>query len=360
MKLFAMTLISALIRLPLAVALSCVVLAAFILVQGLLLFPEHVDQLRNPSRTSIHRFMPLAGGNSALVLLRHHRHATLDHPRSAVGVLSVSDRGCFLRELPLDFAPFSACGARTGSWLFASSSEGRLYSFDLKSRVPTPRLLGSHGEGGVHDMECTADGSLVIASNRRIITAWRPDESGCLWRRDDLDIICACFLGQTSRLFCGVVNGGVHELDGCTGATVRTFPTSGLPVSMDISPNGKLLAILNHDGVLLVIDLKSGLPLWRKKLPSPAAGPRFSPDSHFLISPSERRGPTVQVLAATTGESVAELMGAKAEIAGIACSENGSVCAWDVSGTITAWSLSSRSLLRQFHVACLPPHVRSS
>ncbi len=57
---------------------------------------------------------------------------------------------------------------------------------------------------------------------------------------------------------------------------------------------------------------------------------------------------TVHVLPTTTGELLAELRGAKAQIAGIEVTASGIVYAWDISGTLTAWDLATRKLLRQF------------
>src|SRR5262245_19726946 len=119
---------------------------------------------------------------------------------------------------------------------------------------------------------------------------------------------------------------------------------------MDVSRGASRLATLNHDGNFVVIDLATHQPLWRRKFPLPAAGPRFSPDGELVLAPSENRQPALLVLSAATGQKQAELSGARAEIAGIAVAENGVVYAWDHYGTITAWNVASGALLRQLSV----------
>ena len=356
-----MPLKSLLIRLLLAVGLSAVILIVFIIIQGALFFPEHVKTLRTPAQTTIIRLSPISDGTSAVVLLRHQLCVTDDRLSTSVGVWSFDGGGCSFRKLPLNFTPFDAVGVRTGQRLFVSSQEGRLYVVDLNSPAPQLHLLGIHGEGFMPTLECSDDGSIVFAADRRVLAAWRPDPPALLWRRDDLDVNCACFSGQTSRLFCGMSGGNGCVLDGLTGKTLQAFRVHcSYPFAMDISASEARLAALNGDGTLIVSDLATNQPLWRKEFLRPAAEPRFSPDGEFLAAPSEDGKATLLVLSAATGQLHAELTGATSRIAGIAWLENRVVCAWDDSGTITAWNVTSRSLLRQFSVECLATNTGSS
>gem|GEM_PF-6976980 len=340
--------------------MSACALAALIAVQGALFFSQHIEESRNPVQTTVHRLSLSADGRQAGVLLLHVPRTALHAPSNTVGVWDIADSGCSVRKCPLDSSPFNAVLSRTGRRLFASSNDGQLSVCDLPSPASRPRLLGTHDEGFMHTLECTYDGSIVVATNRRILGAWSPDTSECLWRRNDLDLLCACFWGKTNRLFCGLSGGAGCELNGLTGDTLRTFPTHcDLVVSIDVSADGSLLAALNHDGALVVADLATNQPLWRRKFPPPAAKPRFSPDGQLVLTPADSRKPSLLVLTAATGEQRCELKGAKAEIAGIAVSENGVVYAWDTSGAITSWNLSSGALLRQIGVECLLANMRS-
>jgi hypothetical protein len=56
------------------------------------------------------------------------------------------------------------------------------------------------------------------------------------------------------------------------------------------------------------------------------------------------------VLSTATGELLAELRGAEAEIVGIEVTTSGIVYAWDASGTLTAWDLATRTLFRQYNL----------
>jgi len=352
---------SLLIRLSLAIGLSAAVLAVFIVLQGTLLFPEYVETLRNPTKATVLRLSPSSDGQTTVVLLWHAPRVGLDAVTSTVGVWSVADSGCSFRKLPFAYSPFNAVAARSGRHVFASSKDGRVYALDLASPTSLPRLLGIHNERFLHTLECSHDGSIVIGTDGRILCAWRPIPPGRLWRRDDLDVTCAFFYGQRSRLFCGLTQGDVCELDGLTGATLRTFPSHcSCPLSLDFSADGTRLAALDHNGELVVGDLATNQPLWRRRFRPPVAGPRFSPDGELVIAPLESRRAALLVLSAATGQQLAELTGAKAQVAGIEVSENGVVYAWSFfSGTVTAWNIASGSLVGELSVECLPASVGS-
>lgn len=349
------------IRLLLAVGLSAVAVAVSIVLQGPLLFPEHLENLRNPLETTIHRFCPVNDGTNAVVLLKHNSCVSLDAPATTLGIWNFSHGNCSLRKISTDFVTFNAVGARSGRYLFASSNEGRLYAFDRNFQVPVPRILGTHDEKFALDLACTYDGSIIIAASPCCISAWRTDVPGRLWQRHDIFVTSYCFYAQTNRLFCGVVERDGYEIDGLTGQTLRTFPTyCSIPVSIDVSPDGARLAVLNHDNAFFLIDLETQRPLWSKKFPTSAPGARFSPDGKRLITRSENDKPTLLVLSVETGQQLTELAGARAQIVGIAWTENDVVFAWDTSGTISTWNASSGSILRQCNTECLPTNPTSS
>ena len=55
------------------------------------------------------------------------------------------------------------------------------------------------------------------------------------------------------------------------------------------------------------------------------------------------RAPEVHALSTTTGEPLAELRGARAQIVGIEVTDSGILYAWDATGTLTTWDLAARA-----------------
>jgi len=183
------------------------------------------------------------------------------------------------------------------------------------------------------------------------ISAWSSaTTTTCLWQRSDISVVGAHF-DPTSRLFCGLVDGPCVELDRQTGATLQTFGARReAALALDVSPDGKYLATLGFHGQYAVTDLETGQELWSKHFALTGAGPRFSPDGRCVLTTAPARAPEVHVLSTATGELLAEMRGAKAQIAGIEVTDIGIVYAWDVSGTLTAWDLATRTIVRQFNL----------
>jgi outer membrane protein assembly factor BamB len=199
-------------------------------------------------------------------------------------------------------------------------------------------------------MECTRDGSMVIAGDGGCISAWAVEAATCLWQRSDIRV-CGAHFDETSRLFCGLSEGPSVELHRQNGATLRTFGAlREATLALDVSADGRYLATLGFHGQYVVTDLETGYELWSKSLPQTRVGPRFSPDGKCVLTAAPARAAEVHVLSTATGELLAELRGAEAEIVGIEVTTSGIVYAWDASGTLTAWDLATRTLFRQYNL----------
>ena len=344
-------------RLSRAIAVSVCVLAAAIAIQGVILFPRQLRALRDPPTVVIHRFFPLEQSGSAVLHVLHGSDFDSDKPLRGICKVEFNSDGPKARPIPVGFNPWTATASSNGR-IFATSADGKIYSLDVSSPLPSPRLLGTHPLGLIGVLQCSHDGSVAIAANHQFTTVWRYDQPTPLWQRADLNIMSVRF-HSSSRAFCGLSSGEIVAIDPCSGETTQSYhPHCGIPLSLDISQDGKQLAVIGDHGCCVVMDLETGQPLWKKRFPEPTVGPKFSPTGEILLAPREARA--VHVLSAATGELVTGLDGANAEITGLAVSEHGIAYAWDSSGVVTAWRLTSRSFLHQRCIECLPAKSPSS
>jgi outer membrane protein assembly factor BamB len=342
-------------RLALAVGLSVVVLVVAVVIQATLLFPEHIQALRDPFEASVRQFVLTAEKERAIALLRHSPKVLPNQPEFTLHRYELAENSYPSHRIDVGFAPWIVAGAGAGERIFVGSREGDIYCFDPRGPATRPRLLGRHPEGSPLILECTHDGSTVIAGDLGCISAWDGETATCLWQRSDIRVAGAHFHVTTSRLYCGLVEGPCVELDRRTGTTLRTFGAhGGSAISLDVSADGKYLATLGFHGQIVVIDLEMGTELWSRRFPMPTAAPRFTPDGKCLLTAAPGRAPALNVLSAATGELLAELQGAKQEQAGIEVTTSGLVYAWDKTGTLTVWDLTTRTLLRQTVIPCSP------
>jgi hypothetical protein len=338
-------------RLAFASALSIAALTAAVVIQATLLFPEHFQTLRDPDEARIRRLSLVADGKRAIALLSHTPRVLLHEPQFKLHSCERAENGPFSRGINLGFAPWIVTGARGSELVIVGSLAGDLYSFDPTSTAPQPRIFGKDVEGFSMVLECNRDGSLVVAANIGHISAWNSKAATRLWHRSDIDVVGAHFHATTDRLFCGLVNGPCVELDCHTGATLQTIGAHReAALSLDVSADGAYLATLGSHGRYVVTELATGNELWSKRFPMTGAGPRFSPDGQCVLTAASARAPAVHIFSTTSGEFLAELRGAQAEISGIEVTPGGTVYAWDTTGTLTAWDLATRAMLRQSSV----------
>jgi outer membrane protein assembly factor BamB len=338
-------------RLALALGLSIVALISAVVIQATLLFPEHVRTLQDPTETSIRRIALVADGKRAIALLKHWPRVPMRRSQRTILLCDLVENSHSFQSIDFDFEPWNIVSARGADRLFVASLAGDLYCLDPTAAALQPRQLGRHVDDSPTIMECTHDGSIVLVGDVGCISAWSSDTATCLWRRSDIRITGAHFDATTSRLICGRFEGPCVELDRRTGATLRRIgaPRGGA-LSLEVSADGRYLATLGFDGQYAVTDLETERALWLKPLPIRGIRPRFSPDGKCVLTIAPAPATDVHALATTTGELLAELRGAKAEIAGIEVSASGIVYAWDKSATLTAWDLETSELLWQYNL----------
>lgn len=338
-------------RFVLALALSTVALTVAVVIQGAFVFPQHFRTLGDPVQTDILQFSLVADGQQSIALLRHSSRTLPHELRCTLQLCELAERKFSSRSIDLDFMPWAVASARGAEQVFIGSTDGSLWCFGLAAPALQPRLLGIHPTGIASVVACTHDGSMLFAANLEGSSAWSRERATCHWQRSDIAVVGAHFHGPTSRLFCGLNTGPCVELDRFTGEIVRTCDSrSEGAISLDVSSDGRYLATLRFHGLCVVTDLEGGRELWSKQFPYPGVGPRFSPDGQFVLTAAAARTGVLNVLAAKTGEPLTELHGAKAEIAGIEVMASGIVYAWDKAGTLTAWELATRTLLRQYNI----------
>lgn len=343
-----------------AIGLSSAAMAAAVILQGVILFPQHLRTLREPPKVEIRRLMAFGSGQCAALLRLQTPLLVGELQNHALCACKLGPDETRPHRLPFDFTLWKVATSRVGSRMFLSSPEGNIYSHDPSLPQSMPRLLGNH-PAGFADLECAHDGSIAIACNHGITTGWQYGTPLPLWQRTDTEFTCICFHPASLRLFCGLGTGNGVELDPLSGATLREFHTHwDTPIALDISADGQCIAALGDNGSCVVTDLQQNRRLWERHFPPPVAQPRFSPDGKLLLTPSPTRSPSLNVVSASTGELVAELKGATAEIAGIEVTSSGLVCAWDAAGSITVWNLASGALLHRFQLECLPEIKASS
>jgi hypothetical protein len=341
----------AICHLPLAFGLSLIAFALAVVLQGAILFPRAVVRSVHEDIATVRRLALASDGRRAVVLQMRAPIWSLGGFTTGLTVCDTTRPAQGGAGLSFEFTPRLA--AQAGNRLFVSSLSGAVYATDIDELDQPLCHLGTHAAGLLFFLECSPDGAYVVGSNRDLTTAWRRQAPHELWSRADLDVYSACFDARSERLFCGVNGGGVQELDIQTGATLRRTGTHCIdPVAIDVSPDAALLGTMSGLGEYVVSRVADGQPLWSMSFPMPAAAPKFTPDGRYVLAPPTSREGVLLVVAAESGELVAALRGAKAELAGIGASDSGLVYAWDHTGTFTAWELVSHRVVRQMRLPC--------
>jgi hypothetical protein len=332
----------------LALAWSGAALAIALVLQALFLFRGPLALDRNTVPARVDSLAICDGGRHALVLIREPMVEPGDRIRYRTALFSTL---AFPQPLTLPsagFAPFCITGARSAAIGFVASTRGDLYALDLAVGC-TPILLGRHQQPLPRLLECTDDGSLLLAACVTHVSCWDRATARCLWKRDDCELISGMFVPGTHRLFAVQPTNQIVELDAQSGTILREFPCHCWgTVHLEISPDGEHFAATTANGTCVVSRLPVNEVLWSRQFTKPPVTPRFSADGQFLVALDEQHRPHLALLSSTSGQLLGELTLARAEIAGLAVSPQGAVYAWDFSGTVWVWDLSTRALLFQF------------
>jgi hypothetical protein len=336
--------------LAISTALAAAALVAALLSQGLLLFRNPLTNLVEAEPAQIRCLAITDDGRRPLVLVRE----LSGFPRalSRYALYCSFERAAVPLPVPLrGLAPFCIAAAPCARFAFFSTSQGALYSFDASADAPQPIYLGKHQESFPTLVACSDDGQILIAANLGSVSGWDRAGPRCLWRRDDIGLHCGAFLPGTHRFMCSGPTGRIVELDSRCGVAVGDIPSHCFNpvIGLDFSADGCQMAAIDGEGTCVVSLLPASQPLWSKQFAPPPVTPRFTPDGRLLVAADPHRLPRVVLLSATSGDLLGELIGAAAEIAGVAVTRQGIVYAWDWSGAVTAWDLSSRAMLFQFY-----------
>jgi hypothetical protein len=336
-------------HLGLAFALSTSALFVALALQAILLVRNPLARAVNGNPTGFCCLSICDNGHTVLVLTRETGVLDRDGVRYSVAPFSTIDSPTPLHLPTPILNPRCIAGASRGPFGFVATTAGDLFSLDLAART-APVRIGRHQEEYPNVLECTADGSLVVAGGPGGTSCWDRAAARCLWSRSDIGLHGGAFVPGAKRFFAALETGPILELDSRSGLTIRELPNHcGSIVRLDIAPDSRRLAAIDLDGACVVSVLETSEPLWSRRLPVPAVTPRFSPDGSILVAPDQQRRPLVSLLSAASGDLLGELTGAQAKIVGLAVTPQGAVYAWDLSGTVSVWDLASRSLLFQFH-----------
>lgn len=332
-------------QITLAFCLSIGMLLAAVGIHSTLLFPAHFQNACLPDQPQIIQFSAMADGQPPIGILRVWPRTLLHEPQFILQKWQAVGRTLSSQRIDVGVSPRVMACAPDANRVFVSSNSGELYFFELTGVTPRPQFL-TRCDGFRSLLTCTHDGSLLIAGSHHGLIAWDPETTTRLWQRSDIEVSAAHLSGN--RLFCGLDAGPCLELDQLTGATLRTVDTrKERIISLTVSADAKYLATQRYHGLCTVADVQVGEELWSKRIPEPGVAPRFSPDGQAVLIAAPARAPVVHVVSAATGHLLAELHGAKAEIAGIDVTNDGIVYAWDTSGTLSVWDLTTRQLLHQ-------------
>ena len=326
-------------------------------VQGAILFHRELLAALGPPDCSIGRVSLVDNDRAALIrfaVVPAHENVPLKH---MVGICGLSSEPPSFEIVCPDLTPHRVVAASLGSWMYIATHRGEIYGLDLQVQPWRPIHLGRHDHSHVAVLECSEDGSIIIAAAQNTLIAWDRGTKHALWRRDGLRVFCCAFVPGAARVVCGLDSGEVLELDAHTGATLRKLAEHDRWVNeVAISPRSDYVATVDLDNRLMVIDVARGRQVWSRVLrkfvrgiPSEApVRPVFSASGDILALVDSVGGEKVLFVRPADGLVLNSRAHTGFSIKGLAMAKNGTCYWWDYGGTVTEWRPGAEAAIRRF------------
>jgi len=172
-----------------------------------------------------------------------------------------------------------------GRWIASGGEEGRVRIHDATGAIVREAPLSI---GTVESLEFSHDGTfLAAAGGKGIVEIHRTDDWSLASNihAHDAGITAAAFSPDGRRIVTASEDGTVAVWEFPSGRLVRRSAPSGSPVeSIAISPEGQLLAVTNSQGILRVLRVDDGGPVWEFAHEQPARRVCFSHSGRELAT----------------------------------------------------------------------------
>jgi WD40 repeat protein len=278
-------------------------------------------------------------GNGALLACVYSYPLSPDHEGRRYSLVAHNGARCTteILRLPAGVRPKCVAGHPFRRQLYVGAWDGSLYEFDLSAGRASCKPWGRHAEGYVANLRCSPDGRVVVSRGVRDLVAWDAQSGERLWQRA-LATTALAFATQAPRLFCGLHEGELAELDLASGETLALMPSQNHGIgSLAASPGGDRVVSLTSVSPCIVFDVSSRQI--DSKIKGSLADVAFSSDGQLLISAEcDCSGCLLALRDARTGTKLASLR-CSPGVSRIRYGPDGTLFAWGSNGPLRKWRI---------------------
>jgi WD40 repeat protein len=334
------------LRRPTAAATaSLATVILFTALLGVVFLPREVGWLNTPDYVSVTHCLVPDGGRPVVSL--SWSIAPIGRPGWQHHVaIHVPDGGPRRIECPrFDLNPLSLAEGPDADHFLLGNWDGTIYLLDVRHPEAEPVLIGRQSDGGVVALAWCQAERCVLSQSAFHLYAWDATTSSQRWRLDRVAPYCLALHPRAKTAIVSRVSGELCEIDLRDGHTLRTLACYGEPArAVSFSPRGSEIAVQKSNGSLMLLDARTGSPLWeedQQRVCQTAAGRfiAFSPCGTLLVTAGRASGAELSVWSVTSGQRQRELRGHHKMVSGAAFSADGVLCSWSADGTIRAWDL---------------------
>lgn len=251
-----------LIAFPRACGASCLVVSLAIAVEAVVMFAVQPNTFRKSLGSSIVSFDLADSGKLSAAVYSHSVFDAYDRADFSLATRACAADTSIFRVLPSQARPKCVVGHPVLPRFYVGTWDGGIYALDVSGRKATCRRVARHPEKYITQMQCSPDGSLVVATGYKVTAGWNAASGELLWQ-GRLGVSCLAFAERAPRLFCGLKGGAIIELDPERGITLATIPAQSSSLkSISVSPHGERLASVTAMGGLALSDVAKGSVLW--------------------------------------------------------------------------------------------------
>lgn len=324
-----------------ACQISCASVALAIAIQGAVHTLSLPPGLQGAMGSSIMAIECADGGKLAALVFSHSVNPKYDKPEFSLATRAFAGSSCVFHSLPGESRAHDVAGHPFLPRFFVGTEDGWIFVLDITGSRAAWRRVGRHPEKVIAFLRCSPDGDVIVASGNQLTAAWSASSGALLWQRP-LNVTSMFFAKEKPRLFCGLFNGEIVELDPARGDTLATLITSSSKLSVAAaSADGERLALVSSRGQLLLFDVERRMTAW-SCLTSVVAKALFTPDGRHVIC-SEYDGQDLILLLreVESGKRCAVCDGLSG-VGQIAAGPDGSFLTWLMEGPVLQWRIKSR------------------
>lgn len=252
----------------------------------------------------------------------------------------------------LDLKPLSLAEGPDVDHFFVGNWDGAIHLLDTRRPESQPVLIGRQADGGVVALKWSAGGRCLVSQSAFQFYAWDLNARQPRWHLDNIAPYSFAIHPDAPIVIVSTLSGSLSEIDLRDGTALRTLARYDEPaLAVSFSPSGEQVAVQNANGRLMLLDWRTGRPLWNEnpERTCQTAGGRFvtfSPCGTMLVTAGQTGGTDLSVWSISTGQRLRVLRGHRKMVSGAAFSANGLLHSWGADGTIRTWDLRTGATLQ--------------